>query len=259
MLSRIATGLRIAARSFGAGMLLLAASFVAPANAAKLEQTFYAASTTLYFKVPDTALRKLLPAGWEPAAIPQMEGGNLTVTFSDILASELAGGQPGDTARAVWLAAPVQKSGTGERAGAVLGGLASTPSFVPGPYGNYVLAQGHLDRRRQIDEAGASVSEAWQFIADNGSRIELRLTFVGGPARHLKPPQSRVISATKPNLGRLNKTEVVARQLRPSDTNAVKEVTFSASGPLLSSLFDGSEQLVTVISAPWLTTQVLVP
>ena len=39
-------------------------------------------------------------AGWELAAVPQMQGGNLTVTFSDILASETADGRPGDTTRA---------------------------------------------------------------------------------------------------------------------------------------------------------------
>jgi hypothetical protein len=87
----------------------------------------------------------------------------------------------------------------------------------------------------------------------------LRLAFVDGAAQHLKPPESRVISATKPNLRRVNKTDVVARQLRSDDTNAVKEVSFAASGPLFSSLFDGSEQMIAIISAPWLTTQVLVP
>jgi hypothetical protein len=250
---------RIATRSFGAGMLLVAAWLVPPATAAKLENTFYAASTTLFFKVSDAALRKLLPAGWESAAIAQMQGGNLTVTFTDILASETPDGQPGETARAVWLSAPVQKSGTGERAGAVLGGFASNASFVPGPYGNYALAEARLDRHRQIEATGATVSEQWQFVADTGAKVELRLAFTAGPARHLKPPQSRVISATKPNLGRLNKTEVVAQQLPVGGTSAVKEVAFVASGPLLSSLFDGSEQVVAVISAPWLVTQVLVP
>jgi len=249
---------RIAARSFGAGLLLVV-WLVLPATAAKLENTFYAASTTLFFKVSEAALRKLLPQGREPATIPQMQGGNLTVTFSDILASEAANGQPGETARAVWLSAPVQKSGTGERAGAVLGGLASHPSFVPGPYGNYALAQARLDRRRQIEASGASVSEEWQFAGDNGAKVELRLAFADGPARHLKPPESKILSATKPNLRRTNKTEVVAQQLRVGDTSAIKEVTFAASGPLLSSLFDGSEQLVAIISAPWLVTQVLVP
>src|SRR5436190_11346737 len=99
---------RTAARLFGVGMLMLA-WWASPAAAARLENTFYAASTTLYFKVSDAALRKLLPDGWEPAAIPAMQGGNLTVTFSDVLAVERADGQPGDTARAVWLSAPVQK------------------------------------------------------------------------------------------------------------------------------------------------------
>ena len=89
--------------------------------------------------------------------------------------------------------------------------------------------------------------------------MELRLAFTEGPLRHLKPPPSRVLSVTKPNLWRLNKTEVVAQQLQVSDTNAVKEAAFTASGPLLSSLFDGSERLIAVTSAPWLITQVLNP
>jgi len=249
----------IAVRAFGAGILSITALLAAPASATKLENTFYAASTTLFFKVSDAALRKLLPQGWEPAPVPQMQGGNLTVTFSDILASETADGQPGDTARAVWLAAPVQKVGAGERAGMVLGGLASNASLIPGPYGNYGLAEAHLDRRRQLEASGASINEDWQFAGNDGARVELRLTFTDGAAQHLKPPESRVISATKPDLRRINKTEVVAQQMRPDDSDAVKEVAFMASGPLLSSLFDGSQQLIAIISAPWLTTQVLVP
>jgi hypothetical protein len=250
--------LRVAARSLAAGMMLFL-WLASPVIAAKLENTFYAASTTIFVKVPDTALRKLLPEGWEPAAIPQMQGGNLTVTFSDILASETADGQPGETARAVWLSAPVQKSGSGERAGAVLGGLASNRFLVPGPYGNYALAQAHLDRRRQLDANSTSINEDWQFAGNDGARVELRLTFADGTAQHLKPPQSRVLSATKPNLRRLNKTEVVARELRVGDANAVREITFAASGPVFSSLFDGSEQLIAIVSAPWLVTQVFVP
>jgi hypothetical protein len=250
---------RIVETWFGAGVLLLAASSISAAEAARLENTFYAASTSLFVKVSDAALRKLLPSGWEPASIAEMHGGNLTITLTDILASDRPDGMPGETARAVWLSAPIQKKGTGERAGAVLGGLASDRSFVPGPYGNYAFAQTHVERRRQVEGGGTSISEQWQFIGDNGARVELRLAFTEGPVRHLKPPPSMVLSAAKPSRRRINKTEVVAQQLRAGDTNAIKDFAFTASGPLLSSLFDGSEQVVAVISAPWLVTQVLVP
>jgi hypothetical protein len=152
---------RIAARAFGAGILLMAASLPLPASAARLENTFYAASTTLFFKVSDAALRKLLPPGWEPAAIPQMEGGNLTVTFSDILASETADGQPGGTARAVWLSVPVQKGGTGERAGMVLGGPRTLPSF-PG-------RMGIMGSPRRISIGGASSKQTARRSANTGS------------------------------------------------------------------------------------------
>lgn len=247
---------RRASPLLGAGMFWIAVLFALPAISAKLENTFYAASTSLFLKVPDAALRKLLPQGWEPAPVPAMQGGNLTVTFTDILASETPDSRPGETARAVWLSAPVQKSGGSERAGVVLGGFASNSAFVPGPYGNYVLAQTHLDRRRQAEAAGASVSENWRFVAENGAKIEFSLAFSEGPALRLNPPESKVVSATKPNLRRINKTDVVAQQLRPGDA---KELTVTASGPLLSSLFDGSQQIVAVISAPWLMTRVLVP
>jgi hypothetical protein len=53
--------LRIAARSFGAALLLVTAWCVSPAMAAKLENTFYAASTTLFFKVSDAALASCSP------------------------------------------------------------------------------------------------------------------------------------------------------------------------------------------------------
>src|SRR4029077_6485190 len=56
---------RIAASLIGLGMLLVA-SLGSVEAAETLEKTFYTVSTTLWFKVNDTPLRKLLPEGWEP-------------------------------------------------------------------------------------------------------------------------------------------------------------------------------------------------
>jgi hypothetical protein len=250
---------RIAASLIGLGMLLVA-SLGSVEAAETLEKTFYTVSTTLWFKVNDTPLRKLLPEGWEPVQIAGMQGSNLVITFTDVLASETPDGKLGETFRLASLYAPGQKSGTDEKATMVLGGLASDGSFVPGPYGNYVLAKARVDRHRKIETADeSSCEEAWWFVGDNGATIEFRLKFAGGPVQHLKPPESKSLSAAKPDSRRITKTEFVSQPVRFGDIDTVKDVVFTASGPQLSPLFDGSQQLIGIFSIPWSLTQVLAP
>jgi hypothetical protein len=254
------TTARIAASLIGAGMLLGIVCLGSAAPAEKLEKTFYTASTTLWLEVSDAALRKLLPEGWEPIDVSSMGGSNLVVTFTDILASETPDGKPGETGRLVSFSAPVQKSGTDEKTAMILGGLVSDASFAPGPYGNYTLAKVRLDRHLQTEAAAKSIrEEAWQFVGDNGATLEFRLKFSGGEARHLKLPASTNSSAAKPDLRRINKSEIVMQPVRFRDTDSVKDVVLKAAGPQLSPLFDGSEQLIAIFSNPSAVLQVLVP
>jgi hypothetical protein len=47
--------------------------------------------------------------------------------------------------------------------------------------------------------------------------------------------------------------------VRGAGADRVQKIQFKASGPTLSPLFDGSEQLIGVTSDPWYTRQTFLP
>src|SRR3954467_1225769 len=85
-----------------------------PAQAETLVEQNAEFRMQLDFVVPDAALRKFLPAGWEPAIATQgpAKACNLRRIFiarADITAQD---GPPTGTSRLVYLAVPVKQTGT---------------------------------------------------------------------------------------------------------------------------------------------------
>src|SRR5262249_40645933 len=96
----------------------------------------------LDFVVPDAALRKFLPAGWEPNIATQgpAKDCNLRLIFIDRIDVTGADGAPVGSSRLVYLAAPVKQSGSSNVGQMIIAGLTSEPKDAPGPFGNYELA-----------------------------------------------------------------------------------------------------------------------
>ena len=88
----------------------------------------------------------------------------------------------------------------------------------------------------------AAVEESWQFQAPDGNSIQLEIQYARGP---LKPgkAESLLYSAVKPSFYRIYRYEQLEDAVRDTGTDRIQKIVFKASGPKLSPLFDGSEQL----------------
>jgi len=93
----------------------------------------------LDFVVPDAALRKFLPSGWEPNIATQgpAKDCNLRMIFIDRVDITGADGAPAGSSRLVYLAIPVKQSGSTTVGQMIIAGLTSDPKDAPGPFGNY--------------------------------------------------------------------------------------------------------------------------
>jgi hypothetical protein len=235
------------------------------ANAAAAEKpvgTYGELRTILTFKVPDAAVQKLLPEGWQasPATTGPSKDANLTVAFLDVLTVQKPDGSSGETYRVAALAVPAKKKVTDTTVPMVVGGL-STPPNAPGAYGNFALASATVDRHIHTDAAGkTSVEESWEFKGDGGDAIQLQLQFDRGVANRSKL-EAMPHSAVKPEFYRIYRIEQAADVVRSTatGTDRSQQYAFKATGGKLSSLFNGSEQLVSITSMPFYTRQVSLP
>jgi hypothetical protein len=71
--------------------------------------------------------------------------------------------------------------------------------------------------------------------------------------------EAKLYSAVKPEFYRIYRSEQSTDVVRSATADRVQKVVFKASGPKLSPLFDGSEQLIGVTSNPWYTRQTFLP
>jgi hypothetical protein len=244
-------------RALFVGFLLLAAG---PALAAeKYVGGNTDVRTVLAFKAADAAIQKVLPDGWEPdvAASGPAKDINLRVTFIDRLFAQDAEGKALPSARIVTLGIPARKKGS-EGRGTMLF-LIYTSGESGGPYGVSVKADAKMEREVEIDPAGkAAVEESWQFQAPDGNSIQLEIQYARGPLKSGKA-ESLLYSAVKPSFYRIYRYEQLEDAVRDAGSDRVQKIVFKASGPKLSPLFDGSEQLIGVTSVPSYTRQTYLP
>jgi hypothetical protein len=246
----------------GASMALVSMTPDASAQE-KIVGTYGEARTSLAFSIPNAVVQKILPPGWLPSPFSAgpSKGANLVVTFMDWLTVQDPDGKPAKTYRSVGLAVPAKQNGTETTVSMVVGGLSSPPGYAPGPYGNFVAAKSAITRTLRTDDHDvSSAEEVWQFEGESGDSVQLQLQFVRGIAVRSKL-EAKVHSATKADFYRIYRIEQAVDVVRSATggTDRVQKYCFKASGPLLSSLFNGSEQLVSITSAPWFSRQAFVP
>lgn len=242
-----------------------AASVLRTANAQDAEKLFASdvvVRTILAFKVPDAAVQKTLAEGWQlnPPTTGPDQGANLIIYVTDFQMIQDAQGKPIPTRPSVALIVPAKKSGSDLAAFMVTGGFVAQVN-TPGPYGNFVPARVNVDRRAQIDGDGkTAVSETWEMKADDGTALELRVQFQRGvPTREKVAWQ--YYSAAKPDFHRTYRIEHgfdVVRSV-PAGVDRLSAVSFTASGPRLAPLFDGTEKLVSITSIPFYSRSIFLP
>src|SRR5215469_1110662 len=190
-------------------LLVVMAAGNAASAAEKLVGTYGEQRTVLAFRLPDTAAQKLLPEGWQssPPSTGTSKDANLNVVFVDVLTVQNPDGAPGETFRVAALMVPAKKKGTDAVVPMVVGGFASTPSYVPGAYGNEDLASATIDRHAHTDPSGrTNVQESWEFKGNGRDAIELQLQYDRGVATRSKA-EVMPHSGVKPDFYRIYRIE----------------------------------------------------
>lgn len=220
------------------------------------------ARTVVYFKIDDSAVQKLLPAGWVAtpgAGLPT--GTNLSVVLIENVFLAGPDNKPvPSTTRYGVLVVPAKNEQTGISAPVVVGGFASPAAAAPGAYSVYVPAKIAVAKSMHVDEAGPAISEEiWDISTDMGDRLHFSVTYERGVGTrsHVEP---RIYSAANPMFYRIYKVDQVTDLVRSSaDSGRMKKLEFTVSGQQMTSIFGSSPEPVAVMSIPAYYREIFLP
>jgi hypothetical protein len=109
-------------------------------------------------------------------------------------------------------------------------------------------------------EASGETQETWTMQAQSGDRVQLSLAYTEAtPVRR----QSRVVlrSGRRPDFTRTYQIDQATDALgRPDEPGSrISELSFTATGPLFSRIFDGTQVLTGVTAIPWYSREIFIP
>ena len=220
----------------------------------------------LDFRVNDTALAKMLPAGWEAviATAGPAKDCNVRMIFIDRMGIIGRDGKPAarPTGRLVYLAIPVKKTGTDVAGQIIIHGLVDQAADAPGDFGVYQHAT-TAKMLRTSSAAGAAMmgAESWEFAAASGERIEVQIEYERGPLVK-GTPEVKFFYANDPSKYLTFKVDQgidIMRNVTTNPPDRVKKFSYKAGGGKIAALFDGSERLVSWDSFPWYVRSVIAP
>jgi hypothetical protein len=219
----------------------------------------------LAFRVSHAGLQRWRPAPWQvnPAATGPSEGASLTVSFIDRLLNQDGEGKvvAVPATRLVALVVPVKHGQTGETALFDIREFNASPQEVPGPYKTGVSATIRRAATLQgADLAPGTASEMWEVKESGGGLIELRVEYQRGIPSRTKP-EVKLHSAADPSFFRIYRPDVGTDVVKstPAGIDRVRSYQFRVTVPELRPLFDGIEQLVSIVVLPWYVRQVFLP
>jgi hypothetical protein len=258
MLTRGALHAAVVLAAYGAAVQL--------ANAETLIEQSAEVRMQLDLAVSPSALKALLPDGWEPfvATSGPAKDCNVRMIFVDRVDITGPDGAPVGTEQMVYLASPIKKSGTNEMAGQmVIDGLTANAKDAPGPFGVYQAATTYHVERSTHMVAGQPIQneETWEFTAGDGEHMALHLTYERGVARKLGS-EVKFFSAAHPDFYQTWKIEQgldIMRNATVQVKDKVKQFEFSATGGKVGKLVDGTERVVSVDSFHWYNRGVYSP
>lgn len=223
---------------------------------AQLLSTVGEVRTILCFKVPEGALRARLPPGWRvvPYADAANAGANLRIPLTDQQMVLGADGLSRPGIRFAPFVVPAMRDGMDGPTPIVMAALvAYVGEGSYDPYGNATPAKAEIQRSSSSGvDATTTIEQSWSFEAADGSRLSLALRYVGGTAtygrRHFK-----IYSGARPEFYRIYRLEHAEDVVmsKPLGIDRTQSYAFRATGSMLSQVFDGSEELVSISALPW--------
>lgn len=201
----------------------------------------------------------MLPPGWEfdLAASGPSGDANLRVTFVDQLQASVPGVDAQEPIRYVLFSIPMRKAVPATKATLLFTGLSTGGK---GPYEVNARATALVERKTVLSVAGTRTESAtWKFRSDDGMSASLDIEYLAGAVQR-EQADARTYSAAKPGFHRIYRYDQCIDVVSGPERSArLKEISFRASGGILSSLFDGNEQLISVTSVLWFARQVFLP
>jgi hypothetical protein len=239
---------------------------IRPANAETLIEQSAEARMQLDLVVSASALKALLPEGWEPfiATAGPAKDCNIRMIFVDRVGISAPDGAPIGTSQMVYLASPIKKTGATEIAGQmVIDGITANAKDAPGPFGVYQAAASYRVERSTRAAPGQPIEndDRWEFTAANGEHMELHLTYERGIARKITS-EIKFFSAADPGVYQIFKIDQgldIMRNATVPVRDRVKQFDFKASGGKVGKLFDGSERVVSIDAFHWYNRGVYSP
>jgi len=240
-------------------------SFVAKAEAETLIGSNVDKRTTVAFRVGQAELQSWLPAPWQvnPVAKGPLKEANLYLTFMNRLLDQNPEGKPtaGGTYRVLALSVPAKNSQTGESALFVIRIFSSHETGIYNPYKNSVHANISLEQTIKSENVGPGTgSELWTIRDSVGDEIVFQIEYqCAVPSRakiELKPHSS--VDPTFYRIYRYDQGSDLIKSI-PDGINRVKSYKFRVTIKELSKIFDGTEQLVGIVVAPWYVRQLFLP
>jgi hypothetical protein len=221
------------------------------------------ARTLLFFKANNDAVDKLLPAGWSsnPGTGPTKDANMFIALIEGIAAGDGDGKAVLHQGKTAVLVLPVKEEKTGSAAAMVVGGFVSEPQAAPGAYNVYVPAKVSMAKTARSEENGSTtIEESWDIATEAGDKLRFNAVYTRGIGTRARI-EPRIYAAVKPDFYRIYKADQVTEIVHSTaeETKRARKVELSATGPQIAKLFDGSEQLVAVMSIPAYYRQVFLP
>jgi hypothetical protein len=214
------------------------------------------------FQVNAAAVAPLLPAGWALQESRDAPGRvNISVTFMDRHQVLDAQGQPigSGTSRYMVVSVQARHESNGLSATMIVNGISPEGIGAYEVYQPAVVANVERATSAQAQEFGVS-NETWEFAANSGDSVTLKMRY--RQAMPVRRESSVVIrSGRKPEFTRTYVIDQATDSLGvPSiPESRVEQFAFTATGPLFSRIFDGTERITGVSSIPMYTREIFIP
>jgi len=249
--------------ALGAAVSSFALFTVAAATGETLTQNTVESRVLLAFKVDAAALAEVMPEGWTPITLPKgpVAGSNLILSFFDRLLITDAEGNPAEPAASPVLALVAYGKTAGvDSVRTFVTSIYEVPPMVD-PFG--VSEEADISRKAAMTYGadGRTRSEEWAVRPTSGGAFSFDLDYQVKGYGWSVEGTSMPHSAADPAFHQIYRYDQLAELAMNPGLGLELDGAFSYSAeiPALSGLFDGAEELVSVVSIPVYVRQVYEP
>jgi hypothetical protein len=214
--------------------------------------------TVLHFRIDMASVAPLLPRGWEvaPPDTGAAAGATMRVTLIETIAAYDAHGRGREAVTYMHIGIPARHRSAPSQGLMLITGL--SPGGA-GPYGTNLQAVVSLERTL-VKSTGCTVcAEGWALRAPDVAGLSVKLSFLRGHLEREKA-EAFVYSGVKPSFHRVYVYDQYADTVcTPGDRSRLRTFELKATGRPFEQLFDGGEELLSVVSVPVYTREVFLP